>query len=96
MTSLARLWQTQGRREHAFMALSAVYGTFTEGFTMPDLVDAANLLEKLGHERMRADFDAGLKYVRDCIPSPDRVSGSPLTALLTNAGMTAASRARGP
>jgi hypothetical protein len=25
--------------------LSAVYATFTEGFTAPDLIDAANLLE---------------------------------------------------
>jgi predicted ATPase/energy-coupling factor transporter ATP-binding protein EcfA2 len=42
--SLARLWQQQGRRDEARDALSAVYGTFTEGFTMPDLVDAAALL----------------------------------------------------
>jgi serine phosphatase RsbU (regulator of sigma subunit) len=68
--SLARLWQTQGRREEAFTALSAVHGVFCEGFTMPDLVDVAALLEKLGNERMRADFAAGLKYVRDCIPAP--------------------------
>jgi predicted ATPase len=40
--SLARLWQRQGRA-----ALAAVYGTFTEGFTTPDLVDAAALLNSL-------------------------------------------------
>ncbi|HET9378489.1 MAG TPA: SpoIIE family protein phosphatase, partial [Chthoniobacterales bacterium] len=68
--SLAQLWQKQGRREEALTALSAVHGTFTEGFTMPDLVDAAALLEGLGNERMRADFAAGIKYVRDCIPAP--------------------------
>ena len=45
--SLARLWQRQARREEARAALAAVYGTYTEGFTTPDLVDATTLLEKL-------------------------------------------------
>ena len=45
--SLARLWQRQGRRDEARAALAAVYGTFTEGFTMPDLVEARALLEAL-------------------------------------------------
>jgi len=45
--SLARLWQRQARREEARAALAAVYATYTEGFTTPDLVDAATLLEKL-------------------------------------------------
>jgi class 3 adenylate cyclase/tetratricopeptide (TPR) repeat protein len=45
--SLARLWQRQGRRAEARDALSAVYGTYSEGFTLPDLVDAAALLETL-------------------------------------------------
>jgi serine phosphatase RsbU (regulator of sigma subunit)/predicted ATPase len=69
-TSLARLWQRQGRREEAFRALSAAYGVFTEAFTTPDLVDAATLLESLSDERMRAEFAAGIKYVRECIPPP--------------------------
>jgi serine phosphatase RsbU (regulator of sigma subunit) len=69
-TSLARHWQKQGRREDALRALSTVHGAFTEGFTMPDLVDAAALLESLGDERMRSEFAAGIKYVRDCIPAP--------------------------
>jgi predicted ATPase len=69
-TSLARLWQKQGRREEAIAALSVVQGKFTEGFTLPDLADAAALLENLGDERMRAEFAAGIKYVRDCIPAP--------------------------
>jgi predicted ATPase len=69
-TSLARLWQKQGRREEAFRALSTVRGVFTAGFTMPDLVDAETLLENLADERMRAEFAAGIKYVRDCIPPP--------------------------
>jgi predicted ATPase len=45
--SLARLWQRQGRRDEARAALVAVYGTFTEGFTTPDLVDAAAQLNSL-------------------------------------------------
>jgi tetratricopeptide (TPR) repeat protein len=43
--SLARLWQQQGRRDEARVALAAVYGTFTEGFATPDLLDAAALLK---------------------------------------------------
>ena len=46
-SSLARLWQRQGRRDEARAALAAVYGTYTEGFTTPDLVDAAALLKAL-------------------------------------------------
>jgi predicted ATPase len=45
--SLARLRQRQGRRDEARTALAAVYGTFTEGFTTPDLVDAAAQLYRL-------------------------------------------------
>jgi serine phosphatase RsbU (regulator of sigma subunit)/energy-coupling factor transporter ATP-binding protein EcfA2 len=68
--SLARLWQKQGRREEALRALTKVHGVYNEGFTMPDLADAAALLENLADERMRAEFAAGIKYVRDCIPPP--------------------------
>jgi sigma-B regulation protein RsbU (phosphoserine phosphatase) len=50
--------------------LAAVYGTYTEGFTTPDLVDAKALLETLGNEHMREDFAAGVKYVLGCIPPP--------------------------
>jgi serine/threonine protein kinase/tetratricopeptide (TPR) repeat protein len=46
--SLGRLWQRQGRRDEALAALAAVYGTFTEGFTTPDLVDAAAFLKDEG------------------------------------------------
>ncbi len=69
-TSLARLWQRQGHREKAFAALSAVYRWFTEGRNTPDLLAAAALHESLIGERMRAEFAAGLKYVRECIPPP--------------------------
>ncbi|HEY7426500.1 MAG TPA: protein kinase [Gemmataceae bacterium] len=49
--SLARLWQRQDRREEARSALAAVYDTYTEGFTTPDLVDAKALLESLAGPR---------------------------------------------
>jgi tetratricopeptide (TPR) repeat protein len=45
--SLARLWQQQRRRDEARAALAAVFDTYTEGFTTPDLVDAAALLKAL-------------------------------------------------
>jgi serine/threonine protein kinase/predicted ATPase len=45
--SLARLWQGHGRRAEAHQILAAIYSTFTEGWTTPDLVDAAALLEAL-------------------------------------------------
>jgi predicted ATPase len=46
-TSLARLWQEQGKKEEAHKILSDVYGWFTEGFDTPDLKDAKALLEEL-------------------------------------------------
>jgi serine/threonine protein kinase/predicted ATPase len=45
--SLARLWQRLGRQDDAHAALAAVYNTYTEGFTTPDLVEARALLEAL-------------------------------------------------
>ena len=45
--SLARLRQRQGRRDEARPALAAVFGTYTEGFTTPDLVDAKALLDSM-------------------------------------------------
>jgi predicted ATPase len=45
--SLARLWQQQGRSEEARAALATIYGAYTEGLTMPDLVDARDLLALL-------------------------------------------------
>ena len=68
--SLAQLWQKQGRREEAYRALSTVAGLFAEGLMTPDLVESAAVLGSLGDERMRAEFAAGIKYVRDCIPPP--------------------------
>ena len=47
-TSLARLWQSQGKRKEAYDLLAPVYGWFTEGFDTADLKDAKGLLEELG------------------------------------------------
>jgi predicted ATPase len=46
--SLAWLWQRQSRGDEARSVLAAVYSTFTEGFTTPDLVDAAAFLKVEG------------------------------------------------
>ena len=47
-TSLARLWQQQGKRAEAHELLAPIYGWFTEGFDTADLQDAKALLEELG------------------------------------------------
>ena len=47
-TSLARLWQQQGKRTTAQALLAPIYGWFTEGFDTADLQDAKALLEDLG------------------------------------------------
>ena len=46
-TSLARLWQSQGKRKEAHDLLAPVYNWFTEGFDTKDLIDAKALLEEL-------------------------------------------------
>jgi serine phosphatase RsbU (regulator of sigma subunit) len=69
-TSLARLWYGQDRRTEARTVLAAVYGTYTEGLTTPDLLDAKAMLDTLDNERMRNDIAAGIKYVLECIPPP--------------------------
>ena len=46
-TSLARLWQQQGKRQEASDLVAPVYGWFTEGFDTPDLQEAKALLEAL-------------------------------------------------
>jgi predicted ATPase len=46
-TSLARLWQSQGKRQEAYDLLAPVYGWFTEGFDTADLQEAKALLEAL-------------------------------------------------
>jgi class 3 adenylate cyclase/predicted ATPase len=47
-TSLARLWQQQGKCAEAHQLLAEVYGWFTEGFDTADLQEARALLEALG------------------------------------------------
>ena len=44
-TSLARLWQSQGKRQEAYELLASVYEWFTEGFDTADLKDAKTLLD---------------------------------------------------
>src|SRR5206468_2765613 len=46
-TSLARLWQQQGKRAEARELLAPIYGWFTEGFDTADLQEARALLEEL-------------------------------------------------
>jgi predicted ATPase len=46
-TSLARLWQSQGKRQDAYDLLAPVYNWFTEGFDTADLQDAKALLDEL-------------------------------------------------
>jgi hypothetical protein len=46
-TSLARLWQSQGKRQDAHDLLAPIYGWFTEGFDTKDLLDAKSLLAEL-------------------------------------------------
>jgi class 3 adenylate cyclase/predicted ATPase len=46
-TSLARLWQQQGKRDEARQVLGDVYSWFTEGFDTADLQSAKALLDKL-------------------------------------------------
>jgi predicted ATPase len=47
-TSLAYLWQQQGKRAEAYNLLAPIYGWFTEGFDTADLQEARGLLEELG------------------------------------------------
>jgi len=46
-TSLARLWDEQGRRADARDLLAPIYGWFTEGFDTADLKEAKALLDEL-------------------------------------------------
>jgi predicted ATPase len=47
VTSLACLWQEQGKRQDARDLLAPVYNCFTEGFDTADLQDAKVLLKEL-------------------------------------------------
>jgi predicted ATPase len=58
VTSLARLWQQQGRLRQAHDLPAPVYGRFTEGFRTADLMTAKSLLEQLVKPALYA-FTAG-------------------------------------
>ena len=45
---LARLWRNQGRKAEATHLLAPLYEWFTEGFALPDLIEAGALLADLG------------------------------------------------
>src|SRR6476660_3475221 len=46
-SSLARLWQQQGKQKEAHEMLREIYDWFTEGFDTKDLQEAKALLEEL-------------------------------------------------
>ncbi|PON13780.1 hypothetical protein C2W62_32550 [Candidatus Entotheonella serta] len=46
-TSLARLRQSQGKRQRVYDLLAPVCNWFTEGFGIADLIDAKSLLDEL-------------------------------------------------
>jgi predicted ATPase len=50
-TSLARLWQQQGKWAEARELLAPIYGWFTEGFDTADLLEAQTLLRTLATEQ---------------------------------------------
>ncbi len=45
--SLCRLWQQQGKYTEAFELLDDIFNWFSEGFEMPDLLEARELLADL-------------------------------------------------
>jgi predicted ATPase len=47
MVSLARIRAERGKRREVRAALARLYGSFTEGFSTPALLEAKALLEKL-------------------------------------------------
>ena len=46
-TDFARFLREQGDVQHACDLLALVHGRFTEGFEIPDLIDAKALLDEL-------------------------------------------------
>jgi predicted ATPase len=46
-TSIARLWQREGKHQDAHELLAPIYAWFTEGFDTADLQEAKALLEEL-------------------------------------------------
>ena len=54
-TSLARLWQQQGKKAEAHNLLSEIYNWFTEGFDTKDLKEAKALLDELVENKDRVE-----------------------------------------
>jgi predicted ATPase len=54
-TSLARLWQAQGKQRRAYDLLAPVHDWFTEGFDTKDLMDAKALLAELAPRARASD-----------------------------------------
>ena len=46
-TSLARLWQSEGKCQEAYELLAPIYGWFTEGFDTKGYQEAKMLLDEL-------------------------------------------------
>jgi predicted ATPase len=44
---LSRLWREQGKTQEARDVLSTAYAKMTEGFSLPDLIQAQTLLNEL-------------------------------------------------
>ncbi len=60
VTSLARLWSSQDRRDEACDLLVPACGWFTEGLDEPDLVGARRLADEVGAStRAGAGFESG-------------------------------------
>jgi predicted ATPase len=57
-TSLARLWQQQGKLAEAYALLAPIYGWFTEGLNTADLQDAKAVVEELGRAHGEAHHPA--------------------------------------
>jgi predicted ATPase len=65
-TSLARLWQQQGKRDEARALLAPIYSWFTEGFDTADLQAAQALLAGLAWgKRCRHDGSGSWRMCRD-------------------------------
>lgn len=45
---LSRLWRAQGKTQEAREVLQTAYAKMTEGFEMPDMIQARALLQELG------------------------------------------------
>jgi hypothetical protein len=43
---LARLWSDGGKRRHAYDLLAPIYGWFSEGFTISQLIEVKRLLAR--------------------------------------------------